>query len=52
MFTVPNVNGYVDSVCGDVFDQMVFHEGVDFSVAEEVAYDVVHEFVCGFLGNF
>ena len=27
---------------------MVFHEWVNLSEAKKVAYDVVHEFVCGF----
>ncbi len=49
---MPNVNGNVHSVRRDIFNHMILHERVDFSVADEVAYNVVHELVNSFLRNF
>ena len=48
---MPNVYGNVDAITRNIFNQMVFHERVDFSVANEVTYDVVHELVDSFLSN-
>ncbi len=49
---MPNVDGNVYSVRGDVFNHVVLHEGVDFSVADEVSYDVVHELIHSLISDF
>ncbi len=49
---MPNVEGNVHSIRRNIFNHVVLHERVDFSVADEISYDVVHELVNGLLSDF